>query len=548
MSIINGFYNSYRSLMVNQAALSVVSNNISNMNTEGYSKQTIGLTALSNNSADSNDLFARASSGYGATIDSISRSRDSYLDNYYRTENSDASYYTDMAGNAQFTEDITNELNNSGLMDSLNQFYKASQSMSLNPTNMVTRTDFVSKAVDVANQFSSSATKLTDLRTSLVGDISDPNSLKTSKISLYCDDLNDKLAKVAKLNESIVASSSGGQAPNSLLDERDKLLDSISEYVPITVKETASNLINIYVGGVEVVKGTSFSGKFSVAQNSDPDPVAAANNPAIVSIVDPESGNAKATDVKNIIDSGKVMAALTMGGSKVNELNIKNILDKLDTLAVNFAKEVNAAQLYTQAAVVGPPAVPDRASACLDGSTPVQLKQATFNIFVDTPTTPALPPGTTAGISALNIHVNQSVIDSPSEIATAIVETDPTGILLTPAQWNPLDPTQVGNNEAALKIAQIRDNRVAGLANSTTENYITSLIGDIGVKASGINKSLDTQTAVVDQLKVKRESATGVNLDEELMDLTRYQRSYQASSRVFTVTNEILQAIINLGK
>ena len=100
-SSLFGLYNTQRSLQINQAALNIINNNIANMNTEGYSKQRL---EISQNVIEGsvNSPFDSAQAGAGANLDAVSRNRDVYLDNYYRSENSDLSYYKEFLTLAVF--------------------------------------------------------------------------------------------------------------------------------------------------------------------------------------------------------------------------------------------------------------------------------------------------------------------------------------------------------------------------------------------------------------------------------------------------------------
>ena len=74
------------------------------------------------------------------------------------------------------------------------------------------------------------------------------------------------------------------------------------------------------------------------------------------------------------------------------------------------------------------------------------------------------------------------------------------------------------------------------------------MITDIGTKISDINDKIETQGDVVDQISSQRSSLFGVNLDEELADLIKYQRAYEAAARVFNVASQIMQMMTTLGQ
>jgi len=122
-----------QALLVNQAAISVVSNNIANVSTEGYSKQTVDLTPSVNYSPMSNSVLAQALSGTGVDLNSIQRASDSYLQSYYRQQNSANSYLDQYSEVAKSVENTTNELTGAKLESAFTSFYTAAQNLSSNP-------------------------------------------------------------------------------------------------------------------------------------------------------------------------------------------------------------------------------------------------------------------------------------------------------------------------------------------------------------------------------------------------------------------------------
>lgn len=100
------------------------------------------------------------------------------------------------------------------------------------------------------------------------------------------------------------------------------------------------------------------------------------------------------------------------------------------------------------------------------------------------------------------------------------------------------------NGEAALEIAQLREDSTA-MSGVTFEAYYRGLVSGIGADNDGSGHQADTAKAVLDQLKNLRQSVAGVSLDEELTRLTQFQYAYQASARVVTVLDSMLDTIIN---
>lgn len=514
---LSGIYNAQRALSTNQAIIDLINNNIANMNTPGYSKQRADLEQLTsgNNSTDPQNA---CSDGLGAVISDVTRNRDSYIDSYYRRENSNLAYYEELSENAGLIEDITNELDGIGLNSSLNEFYNSLSQLSNNPTDVVARNNVVQKAIELTTKINSTYNRLDDLRTNLVGD-GTVNGLASSKISSSTDDLNDKLAAVAELNDNIVLTSAQGNSPNYLLDQRDMLMDELTSLIPIELSPQSNGAVNISLGNTTLVSGGEQVGIFNVTPDTTVTPPSVIiDAPAIMQIENP-TGGVLVADASSLIDGGKIGAILEMGGNDTSALTIKSIMEDLNTFASEFAAAFNTIQTAGQIidSTVDPHVLTNDWDTSTAGVDPIE------NFFIDSDVS-----GT---ITAGNIAINEDIIDDPYKIAAADAASA---------------AEETGDGTNSLAMYQMRDSLIAGLGSSTAEQFITNLSGEIGSKTSTIDHNLDIKTNITDQISLKRESITGVNLDEEMTDLIRFQRAYEASARIFSIVNQNIQTILNM--
>jgi flagellar hook-associated protein 1 FlgK len=530
-----GFFTAQRSLMLNQAALNIVNTNVANINTEGYSKQRLELSQESIVSTDASMPMNAAQSGLGAVIDSISRNRDAYIDSSYRSAYSNYSYSSELSENVGLIEDITNGLSDTGLQAAFKEFYTAAQQLSQNPTDTVSRTNFVQRAINVATEFNYTSNKLTDLKTNLIGDVTDPNTLDISKIGLDCNDLNNKLAAIANLNSTISLSTTQGNTPNSLLDNRDKLLDEISQYIPLTVSAGPNNTVNLSLGGIGLVTGNAQVGFFNYELKDTSVAGDWTTNPPVVKIMDPNN-RPVSNDVSSKITTGKIGAILDVTGSDIDKPSINNMLDDLNLLAKEFATQINNIQLYND--TITTPGTTVQAMCIDTTATTPTLTDATHKIFLNQDT-----EGTSddTKITAENIRVNTAIVSNPAEISTTRI----TYATATGATTIDLQGTGDGSN--VLLMAQLENQSLANINNTTTEKYLNSVTSNFGIKVRDVEDKLNSNDTILQQISLKRESASGVNLDEEYTDLIKFQRSYEASARIFNVVNEIMQKVVTLG-
>lgn len=121
--------------------------------------------------------------------------------------------------------------------------------------------------------------------------------------------------------------------------------------------------------------------------------------------------------------------------------------------------------------------------------------------------------------------------------ATATAEATDLRVVITGAAVRAGSGPGAGSNDIALAIAALR----GGGADSAYAN----LIGTLGADSSAARRSMQTSQALVDNAETRRQEVSGVAVDEEVTNMIRFQRGYQASSRVMTTVDELLDQLIN---
>ncbi len=512
-----GIYTAQQSLQLNQAAINLINNNIANINTPGYSKERLELSQKVVMSTGANIGAVAAQMGVGSMVDTVTRNRETYFDNYYRSESTTFNYYKELDSNISLIEDAANELEEGGIGDAFIQFYDASHKLSMDPVDSVTRTNFVQKAMDLTQNFNDTANQLTGIQENLVGNSVNPGSLDKSKLGLITSELNTKFDALIELNRVIGLSSAMGTAPNGLMDERDRLLDDISEYIPISVNEKANNNLSISVGNYEILDGDTRHIEFDVAFNTESMGTEGVYDPTVVvltRIEDDEVINSNANDLFKTGQIAGVLDSVRYDFDDPDKLTTNNIMTRLNKLAREFAEAVNSIQTSGKYIVVDENRLSDPVN------NPDEIPE---NIFVD-------GAGYVNDITASSITVNDNIVKDVFKIAAA--QSD--------------DVLEKGDGSNALAIAQLRNEYNSELDNATFEDYLSSVVGKIGIESSSIKQSYEAQDSIMKNIKTKRESIMGVNLDEELTDLLRYQRAYEASAKVLNTVSKSLETIINM--
>jgi len=495
-----------------QQALSVVSHNIANMNVDGYIKLRADFsTNPSYNYGTSVSATVRGLNG--ATISKITSYADAIAADTARHANSDAAYYNELATLMDSLGEISNELGESGLQAVLGDFFTAAQNLSTNPTDPSARRLFIEGAQNVAAKFNSISTSLNSLQEELVGNWQEPATIESSNLSTDIDIFNKHLERLAEVNKEILIAGNSGST-NGLINEREQILSELSGYMDISVQQKGDNTIQVSIGNTTLVSGAKQVAKLDVAAGDE-------NTPALIQVKTPNN-ELLYSNINNQIQGGKISAVLDTVNAKDGNITINDMRKQINNLATTFAKEVNDAQLYkdgnTKAMAMG-----------VDAQGNAILVEATEPIF-----------DTTVAINAGTIKVNSKVINNIDHIAAARVDTSVAGY-----------EKNIGNSDNIVQISQLRDKKtmstVDSVINSTFEGYLTYCAGQLGIQQGDIANKAQTANAINDSAQSSLQSINGVNLDEELADMIKYQRGYEASARLFNTANEIYQILVNLG-
>ena len=129
---------------------------------------------------------------------------DSVIDSYYRDALSSMSYFETLADNGLSLESLANEFSDTGLSSYINSFFEAANSLSLYPTDITMKTNFIQQASNLATAIKNISNQLVDARRNLVGDISNPATLETSQVKVYTDEINQIIKDIADINANII--------------------------------------------------------------------------------------------------------------------------------------------------------------------------------------------------------------------------------------------------------------------------------------------------------------------------------------------------------
>lgn len=498
------FFNAQRGLLAAQMALNTVNHNIANANTEGYSRQRVNLEAYNPYSSPIQTFqnMHAGQLGQGVNVESVTRVRDTFIDGQFRLENSILGMNTNIRNAMQQLEGILGEPSTSGINGSLQGFFDAAQELSLNPESLAVRQDFLQHAVDLVTVFQQQANQLSSLQRSLVGDPAVPGSFGISQVAIHVGDANNKLEEIAALNSEILTVIASGAQPNDLFDRRDVLLDELSEIVDISAVETPNGQVTVRIAGQLMVRGVTLVDTLEVIPNPGPAPDPN-TEPSLIQTV-----NGGFDIINNAppdaISYGKIKGIVEVAGRSTTQTTVRGILEQLDVLLGTVATEINNLHLNGRDLNGNVPAAGDPVFELLAGP----------------------------GLDIFNYRVDPDLINDPRLLAAA--EGPPAAYLGT------------GDGENALAMAQLRDGAFAPLGNSGFVDFFNGVISRLGIDTRTFENRSNNQEVVISSLDLRRKSIAGVNMDEELVDLVRFQRAFEASSRAVRAFDEITQTIINM--
>jgi len=502
-----GYYNANRGLMAAQNALSVINQNISNVNTAGYSRERVDLVAADAYALPSTTQVSGGLIGQGPVVQQVTRIRDQFLDAQYRLSNGKLGSNSSINDALQQVQGVVNEPSTNGLSATLQNFFNAAQAMSQNPETAATRASFVQQAIDMTTVFQEQAQQLSDLRKNLVGDPLSPGSFSTSQMAINVNDVNNKLAAIATLSQNIVSVQAAGAAPNDLMDQRDKLLDDLSKLVDIQVTDHNNGQIDVSIAGQTMIKGVKQVDSLAVVQNTNAAAPLPDDIPAFIQTV---NGGAILNDGSAPdLSSGVIKGISDMGGNDPNLTTVRGMMGKLDTMMNSLVGQLNTLQTsgFDQNGNAPPPA-----------------------LFVSDPT---LNPGQTLNI--FHWTVNPTVINDPTQVAAAINDpTTATGF------------AGAGDGRNALQMAQIKTQSFAALGNANVMDYFNGVVSKLGIDAQSFKNTTTAQTSQVNTIDTSRQSIAGVDVNSETIDMMRYQRAFEGTSKVLQAIDQTMQTIINM--
>lgn len=491
-----GFETSRKSLMASQKALDITGHNISNVSTQGYTRQRVDLFSMVTTSGGSRYKSSRVMcAGQGVLAAGVSQTRDPFLDKKFRELNSDTADSGVKAGVLSDIEDVLDNIDTEGLQSALLGFQKSMQKFATDATDRV----------EMAGILTQSAKQLVSTINNYDYKLNQVQQQTKFEMDTSISDINATLQKIADLNKQIVDNyvSNGDVSmslagdytvnakygPNELLDTRNTLIDTLSQYADIDVANNNDGSVTIKLGGATMVEGSKCV-EISMSEESTTGAV-------MYGLSSGEKFNPVSGSLKGYLDMYNGAGCYATGAQNGNE-GIPYFRKVIDEFAQTFATAFNKANVDPQ-----DPGTERPLFETSDGS---------------------------AIFTAKNLRVCDSWLKSP----LSIIPTSQDGSLDNAHVFRLL-----GVFDQSLEFGDRNDFK------GTFEGYISYYSNKISQGITYEKGRFDSNSTLTNSILDERDSISGVSLDEEGINMMNFQKWFNASARMMTTLDEALNTIIN---
>lgn len=503
--------------------LQVTSQNLTNVNTEGYTRRRIELVdSFYSNIGDSGS--GKMQVGAGVDIRCLNQIRNTMLDQTFRNEQSKLSYYDQEYDVLHEIETLLIDSTDfSGTLDSL---YGSISILSQNPESVSARADFLTSAENFVYEAQYISEQLSDIQLTM-----------NEKIIEQVNKANNLLDEIFELNEKIVELELNEDEASDLRDQRNVALDELSKIIPITVTEKKYGDVQVYADGrdlygvgthesIVLVPTVGADGFYTPCWKKAGDEVVNMDRALIEDASFQDGGTLKAL----LMARGNVYADYSTDSSKTELYTIPRIKKEFDTLVHEIVKNINetfAPESHTSGAYSA------------DGSQYIEvfsrrdmdryrIENGEYFYNEEDPT------NFESLYTIENIVINSELVDGNN---FSKICYSPSG--------------DVGDNTYLEKIlANWNGDAIEGKDGTyqSFTDYLTSFLSSVATEAGKSKNNLDHQTTLTSAIDDKRQAVSGVSLDEELSNLIKFQHAYSASARVLTTVSEMMESLIfNMG-
>ena len=541
-------------LMAAQNRLQTAGHNINNADTDGYNRQSV-LSATAGASATSAGYIGR-----GVQAVTVQRTYDGFL---YRQL---ISAQSTGASIAAYGSEIT-QINNLfadrtvGITPALQKFFDGIQAVASEPADSAARQELLGRASSLVGQINDANAFLDSQRNNVNAQI----TTLVTQVNSYAERIRDLNARITEARAT-----ASGHEPNDLLDQRDQLVAEISQLAGVNVIEQDGK-VNLTIGNGQILLG----GDTVFPLHAQ----AAADDPARI-VVAYSAPGPNGSIIKAELQEDRIKGGQLGGLLAYRRDALDPVQNDLGRLAAGLAMSVNAVHgtgadlagisggdFFKLGEIVPMPGASNSGLATLS----VRLSDASGLSAQDYRvqrgpagyTITAMPSGKVTEFAdpapgnPNSIEVDGLVFDfgsTPAAIGdTWIVQptrSAASGLSLAisdPAKIAAAAPgTGASNGDTALRMAQLQTQKVLGQGSMSLNEAFSRIVNKVGVLTQQNATEAKAQATLIQQNYAAQQAVSGVNLNEEYVNLDRYQEQFRAASRLIDVSSTLFDTLLGL--
>lgn len=574
-----------QTLQNTQIALQTASHNIANADNTSYARQEVDITA--NQAME----ISTAWLGTGASVSGISEDRDQFLDSQLLDATTQKSGYKTLSSQLDSASSIISDNGSTGISQALGAFWDSWDSLSQDPTGTSASTDVQGAASNLVSTIQQTYNNIENYAQGV-----------QSEISSNVSQANTLMSEIAQANEAIVKSEAGGQSANDLIDTRFQYESQLAQLLPIqrtqqsngavtiTLKGTSTNLVDGYNAATLSYDGTNYQYAVQDAttgvSTNYPQGLGGGTLDSLNKVYQEfGSDNAQWYDTQindEVTQANTLLTEIAQsnqtvqgGGQAASDLNdamtqLSQLLPVQYTTQTSGAVGVTLNNPATGSAVtlvddtgatqltMGYNATNDQYTATDSGGNVTTFTSGLGGGMLDTLNTLYQDFGTQSQPALYASNSAPTYLDQLNLFAANLIEAvnsahnaNGGGNVFAPVT-NSFNAGQmqvasgfVPDSSVATDVSNLQDQQQLSLGTTTFAGYLSNIQQQVGTEDSDAGNQATFQDTLYQQLQTQQQSVSGVSVDDEMVNIIKYQQIYQAAAKVIQDTSTMLNAVIN---
>ena len=553
----SGFSTAFSALQASQKRLDIVGQNLSNMNTQGYTRQQLETSSLNYCNPISRYMNgSQIAVGFGVSMDKVSQIRDPYLDAQYRAQINKSGYSDTLQTALDTLSKALDESSIEGIRTAFDDVQSTLTNLQDKGNDSVYESELRSRMQSLTNLLNDAARQIEEAEKAELSKLDGTGTSEQGAV----DKVNDILRQIGNLNHQIKQNQVLGQQSLELLDERNSLLDELASYIPIEVT---------------YFKDAEHDGKMTVADPDDPDaPAHIIDAPKELYNYDSKGNIISRKEWPDDLKVELVYRDTTDPEGTTRRLTLINGTE--GTLGSNYGKLTpvdSDPSDPTAVSIQFTPASSSGQTAKSASATGIQLASGSIQASLDMLGTKGTGDPVAPGSSVQdNVRGYQYYMKRLDELASHFAKimndanaeggqgkllanrTDPAADITAltigiSKEWINgtvhLGKKDGSSKDTVLSMLNNMKKDHPELGNKSYADYMNNVSTILANDSSSNINALKTNVTVLNSIQDSRDSISGVSLDEEASNMMTYLSAYNAASRLMTALDEALYTLIS---